>query len=76
MLLNYLNNKIIKMEEIIFIFYMKQLIFFLTNVKSIRMDTKQPKYRVRTTSLKGNIIVENYFLNFPLFGTKYLDFLD
>jgi len=40
------------------------------------MDTKQPKYRVRTTSLKGNIIVENYFLNFPLFGTKYLDFLD
>jgi LAGLIDADG endonuclease len=50
--------------------------FFLTTVKSIRMDTKYPQYRVRTTSLKGNIIVENYFLKYPLFGTKYLDFMD
>lgn len=49
---------------------------FLTNVKSTRMETKNPQYRLRTTSLKGNICVENYLLNYPLFGSKYLDSID
>lgn len=48
----------------------------LTEVKYIRMDTKHPQYRIRTTSLKGNLIVENYLMQFPLFGSKYLDSMD
>jgi len=50
--------------------------FLLTTVKGFRIETKYPQYRVRTTSLKGNIVLENYLLNYPLFGTKYLDLLD
>jgi hypothetical protein len=49
---------------------------FLTTVKPIRTDTQYPQYRVRTTSLTGNLCVESYLLNFPLFGAKYLDFKD
>jgi hypothetical protein len=50
--------------------------FFDTKVKKIRSDRPNPEYRVRTVNLKGNIKAKNYFLNFPLFGTKYLDLLD
>jgi hypothetical protein len=50
--------------------------FLLTTVKSIRMETKYPQFRVRTTSLKGNIVLQNYLINYPLFGTKHLDCLD
>jgi hypothetical protein len=50
--------------------------FLNTEVKKIRSDKPKPEYRVRTTSLKGNIFVKNYLLNFPLFGTKHLDSLD
>ncbi len=50
--------------------------FFLTTVKSIRGNTNNPQYRVRTTSLNGNLVVENYILNYPLFSTKYLDSKD
>lgn len=49
---------------------------FLTVVKPIRIETKFPQYRIRTTSLKGNLCVENYLLDYPLFGTKYLDAMD
>lgn len=38
-------------------------IFLLTTVKSIRMESKNPQFRVRTTSLKGNIVLENYLNN-------------
>jgi hypothetical protein len=48
----------------------------LTTVKSFRIETKYPQYRVRTTSLKGNIVIENYLINYPLFGSKHLDCLD
>lgn len=51
-------------------------LFFLTTVKSIKVNSKHPQYRVRTTSLKGNMVVENYLNNYPLFGTKYLDSKD
>lgn len=50
--------------------------FLLTTVKSIRMESKNPQFRIRTTSLKGNIVLENYLINYPLFGTKHLDCLD
>jgi hypothetical protein len=48
----------------------------LTEVKSIRITSKTPEYRLRTTSLKGNLILENYLVNYPLFGSKYLDSID
>lgn len=51
-------------------------IYLLTIVKSIRMDRPNPQYRIRTTSLKGNIVLEDYLNNYPLFGTKYLDYKD
>lgn len=47
-----------------------------TEVKKIRSNKPASEYRVRTTNLKGNINVKNYLLNFPLFGSKYLDSLD
>jgi hypothetical protein len=50
--------------------------FLETEVKKIRSDKPKPEYRVRTTNLKGNINAKNYLLQFPLFGTKYLDSLD
>lgn len=50
--------------------------FLETEVKKIRMDKPKPEYRVRTTNIKGNINLKSYLLQFPLFGTKYLDSLD
>lgn len=50
--------------------------FLLTEVKSIRQDRPKPEYRVRTTSLKANLVLSNYLVNYPLFGTKYLDAKD
>jgi hypothetical protein len=46
----------------------------LTIVKPFRIDSSNPEYRVRTTSLKGNLSLEMYLNNYPLFGTKFLDF--
>ena len=45
-------------------------------MKSIRVDKPKPQYRLRTTSLNGNLVLENYLNTFPLFGSKYLDFKD
>jgi hypothetical protein len=49
---------------------------FYTEVKETRSNRSSPEYRVRTTNIKGNFNAKNYLINFPLFGTKYLDFLD
>lgn len=49
---------------------------FNTEVKQTRLNRSRPEYRVRTTSLQGNIQAKNYLVKYPLFGTKYLDFLD
>lgn len=51
-------------------------LLLLCEVKSIRITSKTPEYRVRTTSLKGNLILKNYLFNYPLFGSKYLDACD
>jgi hypothetical protein len=57
--------------------FLKNIAIFLeTEVKEIRSNTSNPQYRVRTTNLKGNNKIKNYFIKFPLFGTKYLDSLD
>ena len=50
--------------------------FLLTEVKPIRLNNVKPEYRLRTTSLNGNLILENYLKNYPLFGSKYLDSID
>lgn len=51
-------------------------LFLLCEVKAVRMTSKTPEYRVRTTSVKGNLILENYLINYPLFGSKYHDASD
>jgi LAGLIDADG endonuclease len=48
----------------------------LSSVKTIRVNKPNSGYRVRTTSLNGNLILENYLNKFPLFGSKYLDYKD
>nr|YP_009568400.1 LAGLIDADG endonuclease [Orbilia oligospora]QBL02039.1 LAGLIDADG endonuclease [Orbilia oligospora] len=60
----------------------KSNLYFLENiaellstvVKPVRVDKPNPEYRVRTTNLKGNLNLESYLNNYPLFGSKYLDF--
>lgn len=59
-----------------YFFLEKIALNLLTSVKSIRMNTKYPQYRIRTTSLKGNLNLVDYLNNYPLFGTKYLDYKD
>lgn len=51
-------------------------IFLLTSVKSIRNNRPSSEYRVRTTSLKGNLILEDYLNSYPLFSSKFLDYKD
>lgn len=44
------------------------------NVKLTKHDTKHPKFRVRTTSIKGNEVLLNYLCRFPLYTSKYLNY--
>jgi hypothetical protein len=50
--------------------------FLITSVKEIRMDKPKPEYRVRTTSLKGNLKLISYLENYCLFSSKYLNYQD
>jgi hypothetical protein len=57
--------------------FLEEIAMYLhTSVKKIRMDRLNPEYRVRTVNLKGNINLENYLTHFPLYGSKYLDYVD
>jgi hypothetical protein len=59
------------------LFFLKEIALnFESQVKSIRNNSDNPQYRIRTTSLKGNLTVVNYLTKYPLFGTKYLDYKD
>ena len=49
---------------------------FQSTVKPIRVERPNPQYRVRTTNIRANIILENYLTAYPLFGSKYLDYID
>ena len=51
-------------------------ISFYSVVKSIRNNTANSQYRIRTTSLKANLAVVDYLTKYPLFGTKFSDFKD
>jgi LAGLIDADG endonuclease len=50
--------------------------FLNVSLKSTRENTLYPQYRLRTSSLSSNLKVVNYLNEFPLFGSKYLDFCD
>lgn len=59
------------------LFFLKEIAISLESlVKSIRNDSKDPQYRIRTTSLKGNLAVVSYLTEYPLFGSKFLDYKD
>jgi hypothetical protein len=45
-----------------------------TSLKSIRENTPNPQYRLRTTKLKSNLILISYLNEYPLFGSKFLDY--
>ena len=47
-----------------------------TSVKEVRSDKPNPEYRVRTTSLNGNLILVDYLESYPLFSSKYLNYKD
>lgn len=50
--------------------------FLNVNVTEIRSERKHPQYRIRTSSVKTNLILSNYLDQFNLQGTKYLDYQD
>jgi hypothetical protein len=50
--------------------------FLKTSVKEIRITKPNPEYRVRTVNLSGNLILVDYLEKFPLFSSKYLNYVD
>lgn len=58
-------------------FYLKEIASSIGSlVKSIRDNSDNPQYRVRTTNLESNLAVVNYLTKYPLFGSKFLDYKD
>lgn len=59
------------------IFFLEEIALnFESIVKPIRKDSDSPEYRIRTTNLKANLAVADYLNKYPLFGTKFLDYMD
>jgi hypothetical protein len=59
------------------LFFLEEIALnFESVVQKIRNNTNNPQYRIRTTNLKANLVVINYLIKYPLFGTKFLDFKD
>lgn len=50
--------------------------FLGVSVNPIRGDRKYPQYRIRTSTIASNLMLSQYLANYPLLGTKYLDFKD
>lgn len=50
--------------------------FLCTTVKKTRENKPKPEYSVRTVNLLGNLKLKNYLDKFPLFSSKYLDYMD
>ena len=48
--------------------------FLNVEIKNTRENTPHPQYRLRTMSLKTNLILVNYLNEYPLFGSKFLDY--
>lgn len=49
--------------------------YLLSNLKETKINTKNPQYRIRTNSLNGNLVLKEYLTQYPLFSSKFLDFL-
>jgi len=47
-----------------------------STVKRTLQRRAKPEYRVRTVSVKGNLVCKEYLEKYPLFGSKWLDFQD
>lgn len=50
--------------------------FIKVKVNGVRLNSKYPQYRVRTSSLRTNLNLKIYLDKYPLKGTKYLDYKD
>lgn len=50
--------------------------FLKVSLKNSRENTPHPQYRLRTMSLETNLILINYLNEYPLFGSKYLDYIN
>lgn len=50
--------------------------FLSTKVKSIRLYKPKPEYSITTVNLKGNLELKSYLNEYPLFSSKYLDYID
>ena len=50
--------------------------FLNVPLKNIRENTPNPQYRLRTMSLETNLRLVNYLNEYPLFGSKFLDYSD
>jgi hypothetical protein len=50
--------------------------FLLSNLKSLQRKGKGTSFRVRSSSLAGNLVLISYLISFPLFGSKRLDYFD
>lgn len=50
--------------------------FLKVYLKNTRENTPHPQYRLRTMSLETNLILVNYLNEYPLFGSKYLDYIN
>ena len=48
--------------------------FLNVSLKEIRENTSYPQYRLRTASLRTNLILVSYLNEYPLFGAKFLDY--
>lgn len=48
--------------------------FLNVSLKNIRENTSHPQYRLRTMNLKTNLNLVNYLNEYPLFGSKFLDY--
>lgn len=48
--------------------------FLNVSLKNIRENTSHPQYRLRTMSLENNLNLVNYLNEYPLFGSKFLDY--
>lgn len=50
--------------------------FLKVSLKNTRENTAHPQYRLRTMSLETNLLLINYLNEYPLFGSKFLDYND
>jgi len=48
--------------------------FLIVSLKNTRENTPYPQYRLRTVSLKTNLLLVDYLNEYPLFGSKFLDY--